>query len=316
MKKMFFILSLACYGSLVGTTKQKPTSRNISPTKIIRNKVVFESIPKSGTHLGLACINALDIDGLQDHETGNPVVAYQKAMRNLKQNNPPHHYRGILHVPTMGSIPKGLSHALRSAPKKRLFSTHWPYTPECDRLFQTHTQANFIMIRDPRDQIVSTAFMVQKGMDGETADLDKIIFDLIDGRQKNFIPWGVKMLVSFPLQWELGIVDFYKLYLPWMKAKNFYTIKFEDLVGPDGGSSKEAQLKEIKNIAQHVGVNLSDQQTEEIAGKIFGNSITFRAGKIGGWKKHFTPEMKTAFKRTPGANQLLIDLGYEKDANW
>jgi sulfotransferase 6B1 len=43
-------------------------------------------------------------------------------------------------------------------------------------------------------------------------------------------------------------------------------------------------------------------------------SPTFRQGKSGGWRKHFTPEIRDLFKQTAG--QLLIDLGYEKDLNW
>jgi hypothetical protein len=43
-------------------------------------------------------------------------------------------------------------------------------------------------------------------------------------------------------------------------------------------------------------------------------SPTFRSGKTGEWKKHFTEEHKRAFKDVAG--DLLIRLGYEKDDNW
>jgi hypothetical protein len=45
-----------------------------------------------------------------------------------------------------------------------------------------------------------------------------------------------------------------------------------------------------------------------------GKSPTFRSGKTGEWKKHFTQEHKNIFKDVAG--DLLIRLGYEKDNNW
>ena len=43
-------------------------------------------------------------------------------------------------------------------------------------------------------------------------------------------------------------------------------------------------------------------------------SPTFRSGKTGEWRKHFTDEHKKIFKDVAG--DLLIRLGYEKDNNW
>jgi hypothetical protein len=43
-------------------------------------------------------------------------------------------------------------------------------------------------------------------------------------------------------------------------------------------------------------------------------SPTFRSGKTGEWKKHFTDEHKKIFKEVAG--DLLVKLGYEKDNNW
>ena len=45
-----------------------------------------------------------------------------------------------------------------------------------------------------------------------------------------------------------------------------------------------------------------------------GKSPTFRSGKTGEWKKHFTDEHKRIFKDV--AEDLLVKLGYEKDENW
>ena len=43
-------------------------------------------------------------------------------------------------------------------------------------------------------------------------------------------------------------------------------------------------------------------------------SHTFRSGKTGGWKQHFTDEHKKLFKEVAG--DLLVKLGYEQDNSW
>jgi hypothetical protein len=40
----------------------------------------------------------------------------------------------------------------------------------------------------------------------------------------------------------------------------------------------------------------------------------FRSGTSGGWRKHFTPELKDLYKK--GIGDFLIEFGYEKDMNW
>jgi hypothetical protein len=43
-------------------------------------------------------------------------------------------------------------------------------------------------------------------------------------------------------------------------------------------------------------------------------SHTFRSGKTGGWKQHFTDEHKSLFKDVAG--DLLVKLGYEENNDW
>jgi hypothetical protein len=43
-------------------------------------------------------------------------------------------------------------------------------------------------------------------------------------------------------------------------------------------------------------------------------SHTFRSGKTGGWREHFTDEHKKLFKEVAG--DLLVRLGYERSNDW
>jgi hypothetical protein len=291
------------------------------PEGISGNRVVCVTMPKGGTHLLLKCLALLgvpelttryaSIDGIKPSQSG--WVFYDKVNRY----DPPHHFRGRQNPITMGSFPDRLKRSIdshRSVTDIRWF--HWPYTKEAEDYIVTRSRANFFVTRDPRALLVSMAFMVSKGYRGEEADPKPIMLDFIDGRQKNFIRWGVTVNEGYPMLWEHGVVNFYKMYLPWMQAKKFHTVRFEDLVGSRGGGSDERQYHEIQKIAKHVDVELSAEKIKQISDDLFGGSATFREGQIDGWKKHFTPEMKEAFKKVPGANQLLIDLGYETNAAW
>ncbi len=281
-------------------------------------KVVCISIPKCGTHLLLKCISLFDSS---QHKVQHKTTKFKQSKREklffqqVNQYNPPNHFKGRLHVPTMGPLPAMITDNVNNN-RSLVKYQHWPYTKEAEQFFNEKGSAHFFVMRDPRAMLVSMAHMVKDGWKGEHANVQDVILDFIDGRQKHFIRWGVTVHEAYPLIWELGVTDFYKLYLPWMHAKKFYTVRFENLIGAKGGGADMVQLQEINNIAMHLGRSLSSEEIKAVRDQLFGGSTTFREGKIDGWKKHFTPEMKTAYKKAPGANQLLIDLGYEKDDQW
>jgi hypothetical protein len=294
----------------------KAIHRSPQPQKSKMKKVMYITLPKSGTHLLLKCIALFGDPQLKTKYEGEgrikPSENLWKMYDQVNQFDPPNHFRGRLDPLTNGALPDLMKRMLLG-----VSWTHWPYTQEAEDFIAEHAKAGLFIIRDPRAMLVSMAFMVSKGWRaGELADPILIMQDFIDGRQKNFIRWGVTVHESYPLMWEYGVVGFYKMYLPWMQAKKFYTVHFENLVGSQGGGSDAAQYQEIRNIANHIGVSLSDEKIKNIVEELFGGSTTFREGQIDGWKKYFTPEMKEAFKKVPGANQLLIDLGYETNTTW
>lgn len=103
--------------------------------------------------------------------------------------------------------------------------------------------------------------------------------------------------------------------------------RYEDLVGPGGGGTKEAQLKELIRISKYLKLNVEESTLAEIGDYLYGDEInpfgkgdlvhfqsTFNNGKMGKWREVFTEEHKKAFKERLG--EALIALGYEKDENW
>ncbi len=195
--------------------------------------------------------------------------------------------------------------------------THAVYNAEdAQSLLESGFKILFMM-RDPRDQAVSFIYFSEKNAKAWPA-LSSLPFEqaltkwITDTSTMHSTTWG---RFSAPVaQTFKDVSDFYSRYQGWMSHPNVYTVHFERLVGEQGGGSREAQIEELTNIVKYLEIDLPDERITSIADTLFGRSRTFRSGQIGSWKTHFTPEQKELFKKI--AEQLLIDLGYEKDFNW
>ncbi|MEU9191157.1 hypothetical protein AB0D14_43070 [Streptomyces sp. NPDC048484] len=70
---------------------------------------------------------------------------------------------------------------------------------------------------------------------------------------------------------------------------NVYSTSFEQLVGPDGGGSAEAQLRATAGLIEFLGA--ADASPEDVATKLFNrDAFTFFKGQVGAWKEVYTAE--------------------------
>ena len=171
------------------------------------------------------------------------------------------------------------------------------------------------LIRDPRDQIISRYFWIKNNKKYKKYTHDELISALIGYVGQPSI--GMKSWIPEYITDSQAICNpsnLYNAFLPWHDMPECYVARFENLVGPRGGSSREAQIAEIIGIAKHIDISLTETQAASIADQLFGASYSFREGVIGNWKKHFTSEHKKQFKKVAG--KLLIHLGYEQNMDW
>jgi len=99
----------------------------------------------------------------------------------------------------------------------------------------------------------------------------------------------------------------------------YLIVRFENLVGEEGGGSRKLQLEEIYKIASYIGVKLFRKEALYLADHLFGtdekqHGQTFRKGQIGSWKKQFSEPHKKRFKEL--YNAYLIEYGYEVSDDW
>ncbi|MFI0435958.1 MAG: hypothetical protein ACH350_09615 [Parachlamydiaceae bacterium] len=171
--------------------------------------------------------------------------------------------------------------------------------------FQHPEYVKIIQIRDLRDACVSCAYHCAEKIEswiGPCSIADKIMLILTLEDQE--IPVNIFRMKKYA-----------RLAVKWLKQHPDSVIsRFEKLVGANGGGEKNAQIKQIKQIASAINAPLTPEQLSFITENLFGNdqgpqiSETFRAGFIGSWKTHFNDAHQEVFKKNFG--ELQTALGY------
>jgi hypothetical protein len=239
-------------------------------------KVVLTAIPKSGIHLA---------------GRGAALVANVKF----------HRLWGMINHETAVD-PDLFEKAVKQIPSQTMSMIHLTYNPAYEKILRKNNCKVLCIIRDPRTRLISRTRWILEGKNHKMNHLKDMTFDQL-----------LLHLIKLKPGSTGNIRDRYKSFMGWMKSPCCYTTRFEDLVGPQGGGSVEAQRREIKNIARHLGFTLTEEQCTYVAKHIFGNTATFRTGQCG-WEELFKPIHRQAFKEAAG--DILIKFGYAKDNNW
>ncbi|MGA7192601.1 MAG: sulfotransferase domain-containing protein [Anaerolineales bacterium] len=196
---------------------------------------------------------------------------------------------------------------LDSLRSRDIASAHLFARPEAINRLIKPSFVPYFIFRDPRDVVVSHVFYVT---DMEARHVHHDYYASLpdfDSRLKVSILGRPELDIEFP-----NIADRFAPYLGWLEHPEVMKIHFEDLV-----NDRTATLNRIMDhFLARVPLTVPREKTlDSLESSINpSKSPTFRSGKTGEWKKHFTDEHKKIFKAVAG--DLLIRLGHEKDNNW
>jgi len=169
-------------------------------------------------------------------------------------------------------------------------------------------RVNYFLYRDPRDMLVSQVFFATELYDEHG----------MHNYYKSLPDFGVRLktaitgidredlhMVSVKQRYE-GVFD-------WLDQKNVLCLRFEDLI-TNRDVTLNAMLDEVGRTGYQIPTPRAEALTILAEAIQPGKSHTFRSGKTGGWREHFTEEHKKLFKDVAG--DLLVRLGYEKSNKW
>ncbi len=244
--------------------------------------VVANSVPKAGSHLLARTLELLGLIYNRQH-----VNDFHPRSRTVRQLN---------------GIRPG-----------EFLTAHLSYAPEWQTLLNGRGARMVVIIRDPRDIVVShyhyvtymdkshrlRPYYLQMQDDDERLMASITGFEPPDGNPRGRL---LDINTRFRAIWQ------------W-RAYGAHVVRFEDLVGPHGGGDEVRQMQALEGICKHLDITLSPREMEDVARRLFyRRSATFRKGVIGDWRQRFTEEHKRVFKSVAGV--LLVELGYERDENW
>lgn len=261
-------------------------------------RILVNSVPKAGTHLLMGVLDALPgVRSSWTHLGARELVRSDVHNAPVLLNSADHldweRVRRRLCAAKLGQYSTG-----------HLF----PY-PE---LFAVLAELDYRVVfvnRDPRDIVVSmSAYRIdlkrhpQRTRYEGLPDFEARLLATIAG----FEPVG-----SLPGSAPFG--ERLASYVGWLNAPLTIVSRFEQLVGPRGGGSKTAQIEGIGQIADHIGLPLTNAEVEPIAATTWSaSSATFRVGASGGWREVFTDRVTNAFRAQVG-DDLLRTFGYEPE---
>jgi hypothetical protein len=286
-------------------------------------RVLVNSMPKSGTSLLIKTVHLL---GCQNAATKKGI--FQKMLYGIGFKPPStlNHqtvsghrlfciYRLCNKNNQIDTVPIGVNKPvqvpsrivalwLRQIPRGTFITGHIPWSSNLDRILQQLNYKHVLIIRDPRDVLVSWLHYVLRPEHPVRCDFmhfseDEMIAFAIKG---GYLPLSKRKF--------LGIGDVFRSVYNWKQSQNCLMVKFEDLIGEKGGGSKEDQYRTIQNICNLLEVNLSETELSAVCDNIFDTTApTFRRGQVGSWKSELKPEWIEIINQS--YSELLSELQYE-----
>jgi sulfotransferase family protein len=186
-------------------------------------------------------------------------------------------------------------------------SAHLFARPDVVARITSSAYVSYFIFRDPRDVVVSHVFYVTEMEARHVHHNYYASLPDFDSRLTISILGRPDAGVEFP-----NIAARFAPYLGWLDQPSVLKIHFEDLI-----NDRTAMLNRILG---HFLARVPFESSRQLILESLESSInpsrspTFRSGKTGEWKKHFTANHKKIFKDVAG--DLLVRLGYEKDNEW
>jgi hypothetical protein len=189
-----------------------------------------------------------------------------------------------------------------------VYPTVYATRQELDQLALPSFVRRFVVIRDPRDTIVSLYF--------STKISHKVIAPIIQERREHLEAVDVAQGLQYLIKESVAIAEIIR---SWLGGSD-PLLRYEDLLQNDEAIlervlldhcklpvSRQVLLEAVRNNRFEVLTKGRSRGHEDVAAHE-------RKGIAGDWRNHFTEPVKAAFKECFG--NVLVEAGYETSNNW
>lgn len=289
----------------------------------MKKNVFVNSIPHSGTHLVTALLDQM---GYTHTELFNRIYTrkpffrrWQRAGINWRTSTALGNYLRYFSKDEV-SVSVGSPRMAKSGVVANLLSEaqegeyiigHMPFSEQANKLIQKYILKTITIIRDPRDMALSMlshikerpSHMAHTYLYSQLKTKNERLMAVVNGYDNEFGSLA-------------GLEAMYRSMLLWGNQSGCILLKFEDLVGEQGGGDNSIQYDVIKSVINHLELveQMSDEKILAMGFESFGKTTTFRKGQIGKWNELLDEKDKALFKGT--LNNLLVELNYETGSNW
>jgi len=265
-------------------------------------RILVNSLPKSGTHLLTRSVELFGFKEYFTHRSFNAKIAekagfgipkllnYRQAKLSRKRQLEDTHQPIPIGALSPYFVNRATAqHWFSRYPKNHYVHGHVPYSLELAEILTELRYRHVLIMRDPRAVIVSQLAHILQTNDKTGMGMHFLHQDFVALDKQQQLDFMLKG--GHAKQAGLLVQDFRTVYdsmLAWHKLPGCLLVKYESLVGEQGGGSTDTQRVTVAQIAEHLGQSLpKDNQIEQIYS---AKSRTFRSGKISSWQDDLTPE--------------------------
>ena len=266
------------------------------------NKVFVNSLPKSGTNLLAKCLLLFGYKERGHISAGTVLDSTPRAFirRLLWKSNSDGYLFGVNSPIMVRKSP--IDSILRKVKEGQFITAHVGYQQELLDAVINNGLTPIQVIRDPRAVLASFVPYVLDDknhfLNGlfSSLSLEECYKAVLDGVTEN-------NLTQRSLQQCCEALD------PWLNTDGVTVVKFEDIVGDQGGGSDEERLKVLEQLAD--ALNLSRKMIPQVAENLYGpGRHTFRKGRVDSWREEIPTSVLDRISIE--MSSVLDKWGYEK----
>ena len=294
----------------------------MSYEQIRKDRVLVNSLPKSGTHL---LAKAIQIFGYHEYFTSDNYVnntpkflgSYEirriLTNQNIIDSNQEESEFLNIGIIFPNLVPKSkLKYWLECLAKSQYINGHIPYNAKVNKVLTDLNYHHVCIIRDPRAVTVSRLNFI---FNSESA---KDILPQGIPLKADLEPMSTTERINFLLEGgyakkaDLKIHSFAHIYrsiLAWNQDPNCLLVRFEDLIGEQGGGNNQKQLEKLMNLADHLKIPWNKEIARQTKNVYDPKTRTFRVGNIHSWKTALEPA--DLARLTEYCEPLCREAGYE-----